>query len=112
MACYGTYSEYMAVTADDVVAIPEGVDFDSAAAAFNYFVAWGLLNQIVQAKEGQSLYIGGAAGGVGTAVIQLALLRGMRVLASASTVEKCEYLRGLGSRQTSSTIGSATTSQR
>jgi NADPH2:quinone reductase len=94
MACYGTYAEYTAVTAD-VVEMPEGLDFDIAATAFNYFVAWGLLSQIVQAEEGQSLYIGGAAGGVGTAVIQLARLRGMRVIASASTDAKCDYLRGL-----------------
>jgi NADPH:quinone reductase len=96
MACYGTYTEYMTVTADDVVELPEGVDFDAAAAAFNYFVGWGLLNQIVEAKEGQTLYIGGAAGGVGTAVIQLGRLKGMNVIASASTDEKCDYLRGLG----------------
>jgi NADPH2:quinone reductase len=96
MACYGTYTEYMAVTTDDVVGMPEGTDFDAAAAAFNYFVAWGLLNQIVEAKEGQTLYIGGAAGGVGTAVIQLAQLKNMNVVASASTDEKCDYLRRLG----------------
>lgn len=96
MACHGTYTEYMAVTADDVVEMPEGIDFDAAAAAFNYFVAWGLLHQIVDARAGQSLYIGGAAGGVGTAVIQLAQLQGMDILASASTTEKCDYLRGLG----------------
>jgi NADPH:quinone reductase len=99
MACYGTYAEYMAVTADDVVAMPDGLDFDSAAAAFNYFVAWGLLSQIVQAERGQSLYVGGAAGGIGTAVIQLAQLRGVRVLASASTSEKCEHVRALGVEQ-------------
>ncbi|OFW60289.1 MAG: hypothetical protein A2133_10015 [Actinobacteria bacterium RBG_16_64_13] len=98
MACYGTYTEYMAVSADDVVEMPEGIDFDIAATAFNYFVAWGLLNQIVDAREGQTLYIGGAAGGVGTAVIQLARLKNMSVIASASTDEKCDYLRGLGVR--------------
>lgn len=96
MACYGTYTEYMTVTADDVVELPEAVDLESAATAFNYFVAWGLLNQIVEAKAGQSLYIGGAAGGVGTAVIQLGLLKGMEVIASASTDAKCDYLRTLG----------------
>jgi NADPH2:quinone reductase len=96
MACYGTYTEYMAVTVDDVAPIPEGTDFDAAAAAYNYFVAWGLLNQIVEAKEGQTLYIGGAAGGVGTAVIQLAQLKKMNVIASASTEAKCDYLRSLG----------------
>jgi NADPH2:quinone reductase len=96
MACYGTYTEYMAVTADDVVEMPVGLSFEAAAAAFNYFVAWGLLHQIVEAKEGQSLYIGGAAGGVGTAVVQLAQLAGVRVLARPSTDEQCEYLRTLG----------------
>ena len=66
MAVYGIYADYMAVTADDVAPLPAGMDFDAAAAAFNYFVAWGLLNQIVQAAEGQTLYIGGAGGGIGT----------------------------------------------
>jgi len=96
MACYGTYTEYMAVTADDVAPMPDGIDFDAAAAAFNYFVAWGLLNQIVQGSQGQTLYIGGAAGGIGTAVIQLAQHKGIDVIASASTEVKCDYLRGLG----------------
>lgn len=96
MAVYGTNADYIAVTADDVAPLPEGMDFDAAAAAFNYFVAWGLLNQIVQASAGRSLYIGGAAGGIGTAVIQLAQHQGVEVIASASTDEKCDYLRGLG----------------
>ncbi len=99
MAVYGTYAEYMAVTADDVAPLPEGTDFDAAAAAFNYFVAWGLLNQIVQASEGQTLYIGGAAGGVGTAVIQLAQYKKVNVIASASTSAKCDYLRSLGAKK-------------
>lgn len=96
MAVYGTNAEYMAVTAEDVAPLPQGTDFDAAAAAFNYFVAWGLLNEIVQGTEGQTLYIGGAAGGVGTAVIQLARHMGMEVIASASTGAKCDYLRSLG----------------
>jgi len=96
MAVYGTYAEYMAVTADDVTPLAAGMDFDAAAAAFNYFVAWGLLNQIVQAAEGQTLYIGGAGGGIGTAVIQLAKHQKVDVIASASTECKCAYLRGLG----------------
>ncbi len=96
MACYGTYSEYIAVTAADVVELPAAMDFDAAAGAFNYFVAWGLLNEIVQATAGQTLYIGGAAGGVGTAVIQFAQLKGLNVIASAGSAEKCAYLARLG----------------
>ena len=47
-------------------------------------------------KRARLSIIGGAAGGVGTAVIQLAQLAGMNVIASASTDVKCDYLRGLG----------------
>lgn len=96
MACWGTNAEYMAVTAEDVVAMTEGINFDAAASAYNYYVAWGLLNSVVDAKARESLYIGGAAGGVGTAVIQLAQHKGMQIIASASTEEKCSYLRNLG----------------
>jgi NADPH2:quinone reductase len=96
MAVHGTNADYMAVTADDVAPLPEGMDFDAAAAAFNYFVAWGLLNQVVQASAGQTLYIGGAAGGIGTAVIQLAQHQAVDIIASASTETKCDYLRSLG----------------
>jgi NADPH2:quinone reductase len=59
-------------------------------------VAWGLLNQVVWATPRQSLYIGGAAGGIGTAVIQLAQHQKVDVIASASTDAKCDYLRSLG----------------
>lgn len=96
MACYGTYSEYMAITADDVCPIPEGTDFDAAAGAYNYFVANGLLNEVVQTRAGESLYIKGAAGGVGTAVVQMGKMKGMTVIASASTKEKCDYLKKIG----------------
>jgi NADPH2:quinone reductase len=96
MAVCGTYADYMAVTADDVAPLPEGMDFDAAAAAFSYFVAWGLLNQIVQAAEAQTLYIGGAAGGIGTAVIQLAQHQRVGVIASAGSDAKCAYLKSLG----------------
>ena len=96
MACYGTYSEYMAITADDVCPMPEGASFDAAAGAYNYFVANGLLNEVVQTQAGESLYIKGAAGGVGTAVVQMGKMKGMRVIASASTEEKCRYLEQIG----------------
>ena len=96
MACYGTYSEYLAITADDVTPMPEGTDFDTAACAYSYYVANGLLNEVVQSKEGESMYWRDAAGGVGTAAVQLAKLNGMTVIASAADEEKCEYIRGLG----------------
>lgn len=58
----------------------------------------GIIESSGSEADGQSLYISGAAGGIGTALIQTALLQGMNVVASASTDTKCEYLRKLGAQ--------------
>ena len=49
-------------------------------------VAYALLNEIGRGTDGKSIYIYGAAGGVGTAVIQTALLQGIEVIASAGLI--------------------------
>ena len=56
--------------------------------------AWRCLEQI-GVKSGETLLVGGAAGGIGSAVIQLARLRGIAVIGTASA-PKHDYLRGLG----------------
>ena len=56
------------------------------------------LNEIGRGTDGKSIYIYGAAGGVGTAVIQTALLQGIEVIASASSQEKCDYIKSLGAQ--------------
>ena len=47
-------------------------------------------------KEGEELYVSGAAGAVGSAAAQIAKLKGLRVIGSAGSVEKVEWLRSLG----------------
>ena len=95
VAC-SCYSEYKVAPACRAVPLPEGTDLQGAAVITNYLIAWTILSRVCVPGEGRSLYIKGAAGGLGTAIIQLAHKKGIRTLVSASTPEKCAYLESLG----------------
>lgn len=95
IAC-GCYAEYKVAPVQFVTPIPEGTDMAMAAVTSGSLIAWGMLTESFPHAEGKTLYIQGAAGSVGTAVTQLAPHLGMRVIASASTERKCEYLRSVG----------------
>lgn len=56
------------------------------------FTAWAGLNHILKPKSGETLFVSGAAGAVGSLVTQLGKLKGMRVVASAGSKEKCDWL--------------------
>lgn len=58
--------------------------------------AWGGLTQIGQPKEGETLFVSGGAGAVGSTVAQIGKVLGLHVVASAGSAEKCDWLRGLG----------------
>jgi NADPH-dependent curcumin reductase CurA len=60
------------------------------------FTAWVGLAKIADAKEGETIYVSGAAGAVGSAAVQFAKLEGLRVIGSAGSNEKVEWLRSLG----------------
>jgi NADPH-dependent curcumin reductase CurA len=60
------------------------------------FTAWIGLTDIAQVKEGETIYVSGAAGAVGSAAAQMAKLNGLRVIGSAGSDEKVEWLRSLG----------------
>ena len=60
------------------------------------FTAWIGLVDIGQVEEGETIYISGAAGAVGSTAAQIALLKGLRVIGSAGSPEKVEWLRSLG----------------
>jgi NADPH-dependent curcumin reductase CurA len=55
--------------------------------------AWAGLSQIMKPKAGETVFVSGAAGAVGSLVCQLAKLKGARVVASAGSEEKCDWLR-------------------
>jgi NADPH-dependent curcumin reductase CurA len=60
------------------------------------FTAWIGLTEIADVKEGETIYVSGAAGAVGSAAVQIAKLKGLRVIGSAGSDEKVEWLRSLG----------------
>jgi NADPH-dependent curcumin reductase CurA len=60
------------------------------------FTAWVGLVEIGRVQEGETIYVSGAAGAVGSAAAQIAKLKGLRVIGSAGSEEKVEWLRSLG----------------
>jgi NADPH:quinone reductase-like Zn-dependent oxidoreductase len=81
----GGYTEFLTAPADRVVPLPDGVDpVEVAAMALNYFVGYQMLHRIARAQPGQTAMVHGAAGGVGTALLQLAALAGVTCYGSSS----------------------------
>jgi NADPH-dependent curcumin reductase CurA len=58
--------------------------------------AWVGLVDVGRVEAGETIYVSGAAGAVGSAAAQIARLKGLRVIGSAGGAEKVEWLRGLG----------------
>ena len=81
--------------------LPEGFSHvDAAAFIMIYATSWHALMDRAQLKAGETVLILGAAGGVGTAAIQIAKAAGARVIAAASTDEKCALCLSIGANAT------------
>lgn len=73
---------------------------DAAAFIMIYATSYHALVDRAQLKAGETVLVLGAAGGVGTSAIQIAKAVGARVIAAASTDEKCELCRSIGADAT------------
>ncbi len=73
---------------------------DAAAFIMTYATSHHALVDRAQLKAGETVLVLGAAGGVGTAAIQIAKAVGARVIAAASSDEKCELCRSIGADAT------------
>ena len=73
---------------------------DAAAFIMIYATSWHALMDRAQLKSGETVLVLGAAGGVGTAAIQIAKAAGAHVIAAASTDEKCAFCSSLGADAT------------
>jgi NADPH:quinone reductase len=73
---------------------------DAAAFIMTYATSHHALVDRGQVKAGETVLVLGAAGGVGTAAIQIAKVLGARVIAAASSDEKCELCRSIGADAT------------
>lgn len=91
------FAEYMVAPAAMTIPIPEALSFASAASLpLNYLTALHGLKDRGELREGETVLIFGAAGGVGSAGIQIAKALGAKVIAAASTEEKRAFAQQLG----------------
>jgi len=93
----GTYAEYALCDPVQLHPLPANAPFaHGAAMGTPYATAFRGLFQRAQAKPGETLLVHGASGGVGTAAIQLARTRGLRVLGTAGTERGRDLVRDQG----------------
>lgn len=101
MTGQGCFCEQIAVNEHAVMPMPDGLDFTQGAGiATTYFTSYHALKQRAQLKEGETLLVLGAAGGVGSTAIELGKLMGAKVIAAASSEEKLAMCRELGADET------------
>jgi NADPH:quinone reductase len=94
----GGYAEYTIAPENLTVALPDEIDFPTGAAILTQgLTAFYLLKTLAQLKEGQSVLINAAAGGVGSLAVQIAKILGAKqIIATAGTAEKLEFVKSLG----------------
>ncbi len=93
----GTYAEYVAVPARNLLPIPVDMDWVPAAAApLVFMTAWRLLVTRAAIRPGEDVLILGAGSGVSTAAIQIAKLAGCTVYTTSSSDEKLRRAKELG----------------
>lgn len=94
------YAEYASVPASAVTRLPQGIDLDDAVSIPNYQVAYALLTEAARGMTPKTVYVNGAAGGIGSAVIQLCRLQNITVIAGASSAAKCAFAQSQGATYT------------
>ncbi len=93
----GCYAEYVVAESNLVIPIPDSLDKDLAAAfPVNYLTAYHMMHTMGHITSGQSILIHAAAGGVGTSIIQLAKIAGIRTIGLTSSSEKVQFAKEQG----------------
>jgi NADPH2:quinone reductase len=102
----GGYAERAAVDDEWLFDLPEGASYAEGASFLTTFLtAWLPFTRQARVGSGSTVLVTAAAGGVGTAAIQLARHLGARVIAAAGSEEKLALARELGAEQTVSYEG-------
>src|SRR5499427_2050620 len=96
----GAYAELVSVPRESLVPLPDGASFaEGAGFVLTFLTAWVPLTRQVRLGDGQTVLVYAAAGGVGTAAIQVARALGARVVAAVGSAEKLELCRELGAEK-------------
>jgi len=90
---YGGYAHDIVVPERNLFPHPRSLGpVEAAAIPVNFLTAWFCLFEAAHARPGETVLVLGAAGGVGTAAVQLAVRHGLRVLGTAGTEEKRQFV--------------------
>jgi NADPH2:quinone reductase len=96
MPIHGGYAQYICLPARKFVHAPDGLDpAEAVAVVLNYVTAYQMLHRSAKAKPGQRMLLHGAAGGVGTAMLQLAKLAEVQMYGTCSA-HGADVVRALG----------------
>lgn len=97
----GGYAEEAVVAGDRLLPVPEGVEWEEAAAApLQGMTAHYLALDTYRIRAGDAVLVHAAAGGVGLLLVQLAKTKGARVLATVGTPEKARLAKDAGADET------------
>jgi NADPH2:quinone reductase len=92
----GAWADRVVLDGADLVPVPDGLDPEAVETLIvNGVTAWRMLHRAAKVRRGQAIVVLGAAGGVGTVLVQLARHAGIRVLGTAGPAQQ-ERLRALG----------------
>jgi NADPH:quinone reductase len=92
----GTFAEYAAVEEQWLYPTPKGIDSQSVVAVALVGITAGLGLADAKLQAGDTLFVNGGTGGVGSAVLQMAKAAGARVVTTAGSPEKVQLCRELG----------------
>ncbi|HXC41235.1 MAG TPA: NADPH:quinone oxidoreductase family protein, partial [Burkholderiales bacterium] len=98
---WGGYAQEALAQAERVIRMPDGMDFQTAAAFLvTYGTSHHALKDRAELKAGETALVLGAAGGVGLAAVEIGKVMGARVIAAASTEDKLAVCRRYGADHT------------
>ena len=83
---YGGYTEVICLPQDDLFPVPAGLnEAEAVSLVMNYVTAYQMMHRSAQVREGQRVLIHGAAGGIGSALLQLGRLAGLELYGTCSS---------------------------
>ena len=86
MPISGAYADFVCLPERELVPVPSGLDAaDAVSLVLNYITAYQMLHRSVKVRSGQRVLIHGAAGGVGSALLQLGRLAGLKMYGTCSS---------------------------
>jgi len=95
-----SYATHTVIPAVRLIAIPDGISFEQAAAGMNQgFLAYAFTHFVYPVKPGDWCLIQAAAGGIGLLLCQMAKIRGGRVIGVTSSERKSKFVREAGAEE-------------